>query len=82
VLLILLFHVNAVIWQLKQIKVEVTESWVCWSDLPTNFFLPCDRPADFFSTKDEQKVEHKTIFKTQKFTCTCKISYGRGNRTL
>jgi len=36
----------------------------------------------FFLTKDEQKVEHKTIFKTQEFTCTCEISYGRGNRTL
>jgi len=31
---------------------------------------------------DEQKFEHKTIFKTQVFTCTCEISYGRGNRTL
>jgi len=25
----------------------------------------------FFLTKDEQKVEHKAIFKTQEFTCTC-----------
>jgi len=32
----------------------------------------------FFLTKDEQKDEHKTIFKTQEFTCTCEISYGRG----
>jgi len=30
----------------------------------------------FFLTKDEQKVEYKTIFKTQEFTCTCEISYG------
>jgi len=36
----------------------------------------------FFQTKDEQKVEHKTIFKTQEITCTCESSYGRGNRTL
>jgi len=39
-------------------------------------------PRFFFKTKDEQKVKHKTIFKTQQFTCTCEISYGRGNRTL
>jgi len=32
----------------------------------------------YFLTEDEQNVEHKTIFKTQKFTCTCEISYGRG----
>jgi len=35
--------------------------------------------TDFFSTKDEHKVEHKTIFKTH--ACTCEISYGRGIRT-
>jgi len=26
----------------------------------------------FFLTKDEQKVKHKTIFKSQLLTCTCK----------
>jgi len=28
---------------------------------------------NFFLTKDKQKVEHKTIFKTQEFTCTCEM---------
>jgi len=35
----------------------------------------------FFLTKDKQKVEHKTISKTQEPTRTCKTSHGRENRT-
>jgi len=34
-------------------------------------FANCIFLHAFFLTKDEQKVEHKTIFKTQEFTCTC-----------
>jgi len=35
----------------------------------------------FFKTKDEHKVEHKTIFKTHGHVFTCGISYGRGIQT-
>jgi len=34
----------------------------------------------FFTTKDEHKVEHKTIL-SQVFTRTCEISYSGWNRT-
>jgi len=36
--------------------------------------------AMFFLSKDEHKVEHKSIL-THVFTRTCEISDGRGNRT-
>jgi len=40
----------------------------------------------FFETKDEHKAEgwsgeHKTSFQTQVYTCTWRISNGRGNQT-
>jgi len=49
--------------------------WTCDQIYPRNCI--------FILTKDEQKVEHKTILKhSYLHTCTCEISCGRGNRTL